>query len=422
MEKFTSVSSFIHWVQVQKRFSKKVSLDKMRFFCQTLGNPQNQFKSIHITGTNGKGSTVAMLTTILMNHGYHVGMYTSPYIQSFNERISYDFKPIDDASLLYFANQIIEKYDFFKEKGYEMPTFFEFITLLAFLYFANQKEMDYAIIEVGMGGRLDSTNVITPILSIVTNVALDHMAILGNTKEAILTEKLGIVKPTIPVVAGLKEDTLKQIATSRAKDSASCLSLVDYSSLKIKKCDLTGSLFDYKKYHDVKLSLLGFHQIENALVVLEAFEVLKEPLKLEYDKLLYSFANVSWIGRLEMVNEHPYVMMDGSHNIDGITRVCEFIRSLQLKNKRAVVSISHDKELQSMIDVLDKTFEEIVFTKYTYARSADAEELASLSKCKRKKVISDIDESILYVKKNPVDLTIFMGSLYLVSEVRSKLK
>lgn len=420
MMPFVSSTEFINWVQVQKRFSKKVSLDKMRYFCRKLGNPESKFQSIHITGTNGKGSTVAMLAKVLMQHGYHVGTFTSPYIRSFHERISFDMKPIDDQKLLQLANQIIEKYPIFEEDGFEMPTFFEFITLVAFLYFAYLPTLDYAIIEVGMGGRLDSTNVITPILSIITNVALDHMAILGNTKEEILTEKLGIVKPNIPVVCGLKEEGLKKIATDVSNQQHSELVLVDYAKLDIQKSDLSGSIFSYKEFSNVYLSLVGFHQIENALIVLESYKVLQEKLHLNPKDTLYALSTVSWIGRMEKVSTNPLIFIDGSHNIDGISRVCEFIRTLDFHHKIAVVSISHDKELQQMVDEIDKTVDEVVFTKYTYARSAEPQVLYELSRASNKIVIENIDDAIQYVKEKKGDFTIFMGSLYLVSEIRNK--
>lgn len=420
MKPFLSAIDFINWVQVQKRFSKKVSLDKMKYYCEKLGNPENKFKSIHVTGTNGKGSTVAMLANILIHHGYHVGTFTSPYIKSFNERISFDMEAIPDDKMLEIANQIIENYPLFEKDGYEMPSFFEFITLMAFIYFASLKNLDYAIIEVGMGGRLDSTNVITPILSIVTNVALDHMSILGNTKEEILAEKLGIVKPKIPVVCGLKEDSLIKIAKEVAKKNNSTLNLVDYNNMKVKKCDLIGSVFSYKEFYNIELSLVGFHQIENALIVLECYTILKDKLNLNLKYMLDALASVSWLGRMEIISNHPLILIDGSHNIDGITRVCEFIRTLEFKHKTAIVSISHDKELEMMIKEIDKTFDEIIFTKYTYARSADPRMLYNLSSIKNKKIIENIDDATNYVKNNNSDFTIFMGSLYLVSEIRNK--
>lgn len=420
MEQFTSCEQFISWVQIQKRFSKKVNLDKMRYFCQIFGNPQDKFKSIHITGSNGKGSTVAMLASILMQHGYHVATFTSPYVKSFQERISFDQLPIDDSILLHIANQIHNQYPTFEKDGYEMPSFFEFITLIAFIYFASLEDLDIALIEVGMGGRLDSTNVIYPILSIITNVSLEHMAVLGDTKEAILTEKLGIVKPNIPVVCGLKEDNLKQIARQVASKYNAHLSLVNYDQLVIKQSDLKGSTFDYQEFKSIHLSLLGFHQIENALVVLEACKILSNRIKLDNDKMLEALSKTSWIGRLETIVKSPRILIDGSHNVDGVSRVCEFIRSLSIKPTRAIVSISHDKELKAMIDELDKTFDEIIFTKYTYKRSADAADLYTLSRAKHKKMIENLDDAILYVQKNSCPLTIFMGSLYLVSEVRNK--
>lgn len=420
MKPFVSAIDFVNWVQVQKRFSKKASLDKMKYYCEKLGNPENQFKSIHVTGTNGKGSTVAMLANILIHHGYHIGTFTSPYIKSFNERISFDMEAIPDDKMLEIANQIIEYYPLFEKDGYEMPSFFEFITLMSFIYFASLKNLDYAIIEVGIGGRIDSTNVITPILSIVTNVAFDHMSILGNTKEEILTEKLGIVKPQVPIVCGLREDSLIKIAKGVAEKKDSTLCLVDYDKIKVKKCDLTGSVFSYKEFPNIELSLVGLHQIENASIVLECYTILKDILNLNLKDTLDALATVSWIGRMEIISKNPLILIDGSHNIDGITRVCEFIRTLRFKHKTAIVSISHDKELEMMIKEIDKTFDEIIFTKYTYARSADPKMLYDLSSAKNKKIIENIDDATNYAKNSNTDFTIFMGSLYLVSEIKNK--
>ena len=243
MNYFVDAKSFIEWVQSQKRFSKKTNLDNMKYFCKLLCNPESSFKAIHVNGTNGKGSTVAMLTSVLMAKGYNVGTFTSPYIECFNERIAFNTKPIDDDDLLKMANRVIEIYPILEENNFPKPTFFEFITLCAFCYFKSLNNLDYAVIEVGMGGRLDSTNVITPIVSIITNVALDHMQILGNTKEAILKEKLGIVKDNIPVVCGLKEENLKMIATNVANIHNSQIVFPKYNEVKNVKCDLSKTCF-----------------------------------------------------------------------------------------------------------------------------------------------------------------------------------
>lgn len=421
MNYFVDAKSFIEWVQSQKRFSKKTNLDNMKYFCKLLCNPESSFKAIHVTGTNGKGSTVAMLTSVLMAKGYNVGTFTSPYIECFNERIAFNTKPIDDDDLLKMANRVIEIYPILEENNFPKPTFFEFITLCAFCYFKSLNNLDYAVIEVGMGGRLDSTNVITPIVSIITNVALDHMQILGNTKEAILKEKLGIVKDNIPVVCGLKEENLKMIATNVANIHNSQIVFPKYNEVKNVKCDLSKTCFTYQG-QDYQLSLLGFHQVENALLVIETFNLLKDDLKLSIQDLHNGLKNTKWVGRLEKINDDPVIYIDGGHNIDGISRITEFIKSLNIPNVRAVISISHDKELLPMIKMVDKTFDEIIFTSYTYARSAKAEDLYNLSSSKNKKCIENLDVAVKYVLTNKKPITIFLGSLYLASEIRNKLK
>jgi len=421
MNYFVDAKSFIEWVQSQKRFSKKTNLDNMKYFCKLLCNPESSFKAIHVTGTNGKGSTVAMLTSVLMAKGYNVGTFTSPYIECFNERIAFNTKPIDDDDLLKMANRVIEIYPILEENNFPKPTFFEFITLCAFCYFKSLNNLDYAVIEVGMGGRLDSTNVITPIVSIITNVALDHMQILGNTKEAILIEKLGIVKDNIPVVCGLKEENLKMIATNVANIHNSQIVFPKYNEVKNVKCDLSDTCFTYQG-QDYKLSLLGFHQVENALLVIETFNLLKDDLKLSIQDLHNGLKNTKWVGRLEKINDDPVIYIDGGHNIDGISRITEFVKSLNIPNVRAVISISHDKELLPMIKMVDETFDEIIFTSYTYARSAKAEDLYNLSSSKNKKCIENLDVAVKYVLTNKKPITVFLGSLYLASEIRNKLK
>lgn len=421
MNYFVDAKSFIEWVQSQKRFSKKTNLDNMKYFCKLLCNPESSFKAIHVTGTNGKGSTVAMLTSVLMAKGYNVGTFTSPYIECFNERIAFNTKPIDDDDLLKMANRVIEIYPILEENNFPKPTFFEFITLCAFCYFKSLNNLDYAVIEVGMGGRLDSTNVITPLVSIITNVALDHMQILGNTKEAILIEKLGIVKDNIPVVCGLKEENLKMIATNVANIHNSQIVFPKYNEVKNVKCDLSDTCFTYQG-QDYQLSLLGFHQVENALLVIETFNLLKDDLKLSIQDLHNGLKNTKWVGRLEKINDDPVIYIDGGHNIDGISRITEFVKSLNIPNVRAVISISHDKELLPMIKMVDETFDEIIFTSYTYARSAKAEDLYNLSSSKNKKCIENLDVAVKYVLTNKKPITVFLGSLYLASEIRNKLK
>lgn len=422
---FSDALTFINWVESQKRFSKKTSLDKMFYLSSLLDNPHQKFKTIHVTGTNGKGSVVASLKSIYLNAGLHVGTFTSPYIVCFNERITYDGKFISDVDLVKYANIITSKYPDLIKAGYELPTFFEFITMLAFVYFASKSELDIAIIEVGIGGRLDATNIINPLVSVITNVSYDHMSQLGETLELITNEKLGIVKKGAPLVTGTRLDNLYSIMDKRCKSLDSKCVRVDFEKLKIEKMDLDGSKFSYKEKKDVLVKLLGNHQIENACIVIEVVNIinnLSKTLKSNLyitDELLYEgLIKVEWPGRLERVCEEPLIYLDGGHNIGCIERICEFIDSINFPIKRAVISISDDKEKETMIKMLDKTFDELIFTKYTYKRSAESSSLYDLSNAKSKLLISDINDCVKYVYDNPVSFTLFIGSLYLVSEIR----
>ena len=430
--KFTSTKEFISWVEKQKRFSPKVSLDKMRYYCDLFDNPQTKFPSIHITGTNGKGSVVSYLRTIYQERGLNVGTFTSPYITIFNERISFNNNPINDQELLKIGNFILSKYPLkignfilskyplIEKDGYEFPSFFEFITLICFIYFANLKDLDLAIIEVGMGGKLDSTNVINPILSVITNVTLEHENILGNTEEAILIQKLGIVKPNTPLVTAIKsENLLKVIKNNLANEQ---INLID--DYEIINQNIKGSIFKSNniKY---KISLLGEHQILNALTAIKSIELINklniDKFKIDLKTLKKGLFKTKWPGRLEIVSKKPLILIDGGHNIDGIKNSCNYIKKLKYKKTRAVVSISADKNLEEMIKILDTTFDEIIFTKYTYARSAESDVLYRISNCQNKQKIESIDDSIKYVYEHKYPLTLFIGSLYLVSEIRPKL-
>lgn len=425
VNKFDNTQEFINWVQQQRRFSKKVSLTKMTYYCELFDHPERKFKSIHVTGTNGKGSTIAMLKTILRSKNLNVATFTSPYITCFNERIAYNDQPIDDVTLLDIGNLILAKYPLILQNNYELPSFFEFITLLAFIYFSTLPKLDLAIIEVGIGGRLDSTNVIKPLMSIISNVALDHMQVLGDSIEAILEEKLGIVKENVPVICGIKDESLQAICRKKALMTNSLIKFPKYDELKIEVVDVNHSLFDYKSYKNLELSLLGFHQIDNALVVIEAFEVLQDLLpkiKLDNENLRFGLKNTKWVGRLEKISSQPLIIIDGCHNIDGVTRLCQYVKHLNYSSTRAVVAISHDKEISSMVKILDDSFDEIIFTNYSYARSAKASELYNISTNKNKKMAPTLNDAIEEIFNNPKDITFFIGSLYLVSEVRKILK
>ena len=419
MTLFNDINSFIEFVETRKRFSKKVSLENMYYLVSLFDHPEEKFKSIHVTGTNGKGSTVSYLKNIYLKNGYNVATFTSPYVIKFNERISYNNEYISDEDLLKYGNLILSKYDLIEQTGHELPGFFEFITLLAFLYFADLK-VDIAIIEVGIGGRLDATNVITPIASVITSVGFDHLEQLGNTKELILNEKLGIVKNEVPLFTAVKEEALINQMITKCKLFQSDFIKVDFKRLKIKNIGLDSSEFSYKDFENLVIKLPGVHQIENSVLAIEVVNYLnkKSNLKVSCELLYEGLISTTWPGRLECVSNDPLIYIDGGHNIDCIKRVCEFVDTLSFNNKRVVISISSDKDKKSMIELLDNSFNELVFTKYTYKRSATSNELYELSNSLNKKIIQDMNQVIDYCFNNKSEFTLFIGSLYLISEIR----
>ena len=426
MNKFNSASLFIEWVEHQRRFTPKMSLDKMRFYLSLFDNPHTKFKSIHITGTNGKGSVVAYLNSVLRCAGFNVATFTSPYITCFNERIRFNDANILDEDLLRIGNLIISKYDEIESKGYELPTFFEFITILAFIYYASIPDLDVAIIEVGMGGRLDSTNVIEPILSIITNVTLEHTQILGDTLEKIATEKLGIVKDNSYLISGNIDNSLVDLFEKCCKEHHTKHLPALIQEVEILKQDIYSSEVIIDGLN-LTIGLPGNHQIENACCALRALNVLKEIEEKWNNRLtneIYyrGFQNVKWQGRLEVINDNPLIVIDGCHNIDGVNRVCKFIKGLDYQYKRAVVSISADKELPVMLNTISQVFDEIIITKYSYMRSSEIDVLNDLLVHENKKIIPNVNDAFLYCIENPTDFTIFLGSLYLVSEIRNIVK
>lgn len=422
---FNDVKELISWIEVQKRIVPKTSLEKMFRLCEVFGSPQNKIKYVHVGGTNGKGSTVAFIKTVLMEAGYNVGTYVSPYVISFNERIEYNDIYIADEDVLRIGNYIIAKYDEIEARGIISPTFFEFITLMAFIYFSELKDLDIVILEVGLGGLLDSTNVITPLVSVITNVAFDHMKVLGDTLEEIAENKLGIVKPNIPLIT-LENAKLNDIFSEKCRQTTSKLILVKKSDIKNIMISKTETKFDYKNYQNIITNKLGTYQTENGSLALETLDYLRQHhhLKITDENIYQGFSNVYWPGRLQILSLAPYIIIDGAHNIDGITRLAEFLATIKEKRKVTIIfAVSKDKAKDQMISVLDHLADEIIFTMFHYKRSDTPDYLFSLSQNQNKKLSFDLDELLQDAFSRPKDeIIVFCGSLYFVSEILHKVR
>jgi len=396
--------------------------------CEALGNPHTKFKSVHIAGTNGKGSVSHMLAAIIQTAGYKTGLYTSPHLKDFRERIRIDGTMIDENAVIHFTERIkpfIEKSE---------PSFFEITVAMAFDYFA-QNKVDIAVIEVGLGGRLDSTNIITPELSVITNIGMDHMNMLGNTLEKIAFEKAGIIKKNIPVVVGEENhETLPVFETVAAENGAELTiatrkrNLVDWNweNHQLKLEIAKDSKSDHKTY---LLDLPGLYQAKNILTVLEACSVLqKNGWEISEPAIQKGLNHVKKLtglhGRWEIIHTSPLVVLDVAHNIDGINELVRQVEVTDYRQLHIVLGMAKDKEVKKVLDILPKSAQ-FYFTKASIPRAVSEDELAVLGTISGLQGTSwsDVNSALKHALENAHsdDLILVCGSVFLVGEVRTPL-
>lgn len=391
----------------------------MEKLVQALDHPQDQFKSVHVTGTNGKGSTCAFLASILEQAGYKVGLNTSPHLVRFNERIKINGKNITNIKLIELTKLIKEKV----EKDNISTTFFEFTTALAFLYFAQEK-VDYAVVEVGMGGRLDATNVILPEISIITSIDLDHTGNLGETKELIAREKAGIIKEGRPVITAETDPKIIALFGEICKDRKTSLLILD-EVLKIEriKSDLNGQTFRINGLikDTFKIRLLGEYQLRNAsLAILAAYQ-----LGIPLDKIKLGLKKAVWPGRLEILRKEPLVIVDGSHNPQGFNTLKEFLSGPDLKGKKIilVLGVAKDKKREEMLPLIVPLAKQVIITEGNFKPTPAevlAEEVARYTINETPiKIIKNSWEAVQEALKiaDKEDLVLVAGSLYLAGDV-----
>ena len=406
----------------------KADLTNTRALCESLDNPHNKFKTIHVAGTNGKGSVSHMLAAILQTAGYKTGLYTSPHLKDFRERIKVNGEMIDEHSVIDFTQRItpqIEKIS---------PSFFEITVAMAFEYFANQ-EVDLAIIETGLGGRLDSTNIIEPELSIITNIGWDHMNILGNTIEKIAFEKAGIIKRGRPVVIGEMSAETGKVFEKIAAENKAPLFL---ASRKRQVMD-----WNWKDYHLVveigedsspdhkiyELDLPGLYQAKNLLTVLETCSHLKEMgWKMEDADIKKALKNVRKTtglhGRWEIILINPMVVLDVAHNEDGIRQLVQQAELTEHRGLHIVLGMVKDKNIDAVLKLLPR-HAHYYFTKAQIPRAMAEDELAVLASIAGLKgeSWSEVNAAIncAITRAQPEDLIIVCGSVFLVGEVEKSL-
>jgi len=425
---FHSYEEALNWIHSRLRFGIKPGLTRMEMMMEKLNHPEKQIKTVHIGGTNGKGSTVTYLRNILQQAGLTVGTFTSPYIEQFNERISVNGKPISDEEILSLANKlfpIVEEMDKMEIGG---PTEFEIITAMSFYYFAYMNKMDIVIYEVGLGGRFDSTNIISPLLSIITSIGLDHTAILGDTYGQIAFEKAGIIKKETPIIAAVKQTDAQNVIVKQANEMEAPIYLLDkdftideyYSRSTCESFVLKSPLF---RWTDLQITMFGKHQVENASLAVIGAQLLRDMFEsINEDSIRKGLFQSKWPGRFEIISKSPFVVVDGAHNEEGVEALVDvLVKRYPEKNINIIFAALSDKKTDKMIAKLDQVATTITFVTFDYPRASPSTLLYEESNHLLKEQNDNWKEAILkqLERLEEENMLLITGSLYFISEVKA---
>jgi len=395
-----------------------------------IGNPHKKLKVIHVGGTNGKGSTVSMIASILQAEGYKIGVFTKPHLTDYTERITINGKKISESKVVELINEMIP---FMKEveKEYYHPTFFEVTAALMFKYFADEG-VDFAVVEVGLGGRLDATNVVTPLVSVITNVALEHTHILGDTIDKIAKEKAGIIKKGTTLLTAAEEEDAIRLFRDICKNKNSELILVGNNSnndIKYEKInsDLSGQKFNLelhnKKFGNLFIPLLGEHQMLNASLAVGAVEALTQyDINISEESIREGLKKTVWPGRLELIQMSPYIVLDCAKDILATEKLVQAINSFfDYKKLITIVSISSGKRFEGMMKDLVPISDFIFLTEHKVkGRAIDASVLSKEVGNKPYKIVKDVKDAVKAAldMAEKDDLIVIAGSVFTVGEAR----
>lgn len=407
-----------------RRFGIQLGLTTISRLLKGLGNPQDDFSSIHVAGTNGKGSIAAFLSSVLTHAGYKVGLYTSPHLVRFNERIQINGRPISDDDVVRVAAAVQRIYT----QG-EPPTFFECATAMALCHFASE-EVDWAVLETGMGGRYDATNVVQPEVSVISNISMEHQEYLGDTLSKIAREKAGIIKPGAGVVTGARQKNALGVIEAIATEKRVPLHRLG-KEIRIRK-DRQGG-FTYKgvnrHWPRVKIGLIGDHQMTNAALALGALELLLDKgLRLPNEAIYAGLSTTRWPGRLEVLSRKPFVLLDGAHNPSAVRTLSKFLdKARPFRRLVMVVGVLEDKQWRPMLRQLAGIADRMILTKPQYERAADPYGLASFVRTIPMEqdlvVIPHLPDAVFLAldEAGPEDAVCITGSLYTVGDARAYL-
>ncbi|MGY3779065.1 bifunctional folylpolyglutamate synthase/dihydrofolate synthase [Isobaculum melis] len=425
---FNTYEEALSWLHSGLKFGMKLGLERMGWLMKKLDHPQKKIKAIHVAGTNGKGSTVAFIRHILEETGLSVGTFTSPFLESFNERISIDGEPISDAEVLRLVNLIYPLCMELAETDLGSPTEFEVVTAMMYAYFG-EGHADVVLVEVGIGGQLDSTNVLTPVVSVITTIGLDHMDILGNTLPKIAQQKSGIIKPGVPVVVGKVTDDAFESITQTAQETGSKVYRLG-TSFTISKWQTTPNWGEQFNFEDddiflkqQQIQMLGRHQVENAAVAIEAVKQFSHTLGLavSHSQITKGLKQTFWAGRMEKISDRPFIVLDGAHNKPAVTALVQTLKD-DFKGQpiQVLFAALKDKEISEMLDLFATVPElTLTATSFEYPRAASAEEIAAQTSHSIE-VIDDWKTALatLLNEVGSEGILLITGSLYFISEVR----
>ncbi|NME99021.1 glutamate ligase domain-containing protein [Aneurinibacillus aneurinilyticus] len=430
-----SLEHALSWLAGLERFSIRPGLERMEYMMERLGHPERRLKFIHIAGTNGKGSTAAFLYSILRQTGQDVGMFVSPYITSFHERIQYNGDYIATEDLVVLINRLEPIIEDMRESELGAPTEFEVVTALALLYFATVTYPDIVIWETGLGGRLDSTNIVHPLACIITNIGFDHMNILGENVPAIAREKAGIIKNGVPLITGKMPGEAMEIIEEVAKSRRATIYRAgkEYEALRSQHegremMDFTGLFGNIK---GCELGLTGAHQVDNAAGALMTLQVLNRyfALYVEEEHIHKGLREARWPGRFEKINNAPDIVLDGAHNVDGVRALAQTVRDYYPGRKVSLVfSALADKNYAEMVGILAPLCERVWVTKTDHPRAASAIELAAAFKASVPDVSVQAEENWREAWRQaihtvtPPEVLLVAGSLYFISDIRNEWK
>ncbi|MGI6238159.1 MAG: bifunctional folylpolyglutamate synthase/dihydrofolate synthase [Christensenellales bacterium] len=408
---FTNANDAIHWIHGARYKGHKNGLENTRALLQIMGNPERRFRAMHIAGTNGKGSTAAFTERALRESGEKTGLYTSPYLNYYNERMRVDGRPIPDAALVDIVNLLVEKTAALGKDGV-YPTTFELGTAIAFEYFARAR-VDVAVVEVGLGGRFDSTNVITPCVSMIAAIGLDHMKTLGDNVETIAFEKAGIIKSGVPAVVQAQAEHILDVFRAAAREKNSALTIAKMPEILDETPYGTRFLLDGAAF---EISLCGRHQLLNASLAIHALRI----MGIADAHIQSGIAKAKWPGRLEWMQG---ALIDGAHNPQGARALRDYIERFYPGEKITLITgMMQDKQMQECAQILAPICARVIATAVDEPRAALPEEMAAIYRALGidAQPIAGVDRAVDAGMRH-AGLRVFAGSLYLAGAVRAQL-